>query len=402
MNAKSVGLYIHIPFCRSKCDYCDFYSLAGCDHRMNEYQKALTAHILETAPLAKDYQVDTIYFGGGTPSYYGAKRLCELLKLLRKQFRVSKEAEVTVECNPDSVEFKSLNALRRAGVNRISLGMQSADDGELQTIHRPHTFAQAEAAVAAARKAKLKNLSLDLIFGLPGQTMEKWRASVEAALALAPEHLSCYGLTLEEGTPLARRVAEGLEVPDGDQQADLYLWTVDRLTEAGYHQYEISNFAKAGRQSRHNMKYWMGREYLGFGPGAHSDFGGCRYAFLKDLDGYIRGVVEGKPLLAESENIPRRERSGEYLMLRLRTSYGIEEWEYRREYYMNFDPLAAKLLEYEQKGWAVRVDRRWRLTPEGFLLSNRLIGELLELQEAATLAGTLEKVGQMPRDEKTL
>ena len=401
MNPKSVGLYLHIPFCRSKCDYCDFYSLAGCDHRMEDYQKALSAHIAETAPLAKDYQADTIYVGGGTPSYYGAKRLCELLKLLRRRFRVSKEAEITVECNPDSVDGKMLSALRRAGVNRISLGMQSADDGELQALHRPHTFEQVRRAVEEIRKAKFKNLSLDLIYGLPGQTMERWMANVEAALALEPEHLSCYGLTVEEGTPLAVRVAEGLEVPDGDLQADLYLWTVERLSRAGYHQYEVSNFARTGRQSRHNMKYWMGREYLGFGPGAHSDFGGCRYAFIRDLDGYIRGVMEGKPILSESENIPRRERSGEYLMLRLRTAYGIEEWEYRREYYMNFDPLAARLQEYEQKGWAVQVDRRWRLTPEGFLLSNRLIGELLELQEEATLANTLERVRNMPRDEKT-
>ncbi len=399
MNAKSIGLYIHIPFCRSKCDYCDFYSLAGNDHRMDEYQKALTAHILETAPLAKDYQVDTIYFGGGTPSYYGDKRLCELLKLLHRRFRVAKEAEVTVECNPESVDIKMITALRRAGVNRISLGMQSADDKVLQDLHRPHTFAQVEYAVEAIRRARLKNLSLDLIFGLPGQSREGWVTTLEAALTLAPEHLSCYGLTVEDGTPLARQVEEGLSLPDGDQQADLYLWTVERLVQAGYHQYEISNFAKPGRQSRHNMKYWMGREYLGFGPGAHSDFGGCRYAFLKSLDDYIRGIKEGKPVLSELENIPRRERSGEYLMLRLRTSYGVEEWEYRREYYMNFDPLAAKFQEYEQKGWATRNDRRWRFTPEGFLLSNRLIGELMELRQAATLADTLEKVDSMPREE---
>ena len=398
MKSKSVGLYLHIPFCRSKCDYCDFYSLADSGERMDDYQKALMAHIRETAPQAKGYQVDTVYIGGGTPSFYGAKRLCELLKLVHKCFKVSREAEITVECNPDSVDEKSLRALRRAGVNRISMGMQSACDGELRELHRPHTFEQVKAAVAAARKAKVKNLSLDLIFGLPGQTKERWMANVEEALALQPEHLSCYGLTLEEGTPLAKRVEQGLEVPDGDAQADLYLWTVDRLREAGYHQYEISNFATPGHQSRHNMKYWMGREYMGFGPAAHSDFGGCRYAFVRDLDGYIQGVTGGGKLLAESENIPQRERSGEYLMLRLRTSYGIEEWEYRREYYMNFDPLAAKLQEYEQHGWAKQVERRWRLTPEGFLLSNRLIGELLELQESATLANTLEKLDQIPRE----
>lgn len=399
---KTLGIYIHIPFCRSKCDYCDFYSLAGREDRMDDYQKALTAQITESAPLARGYSVNSVYIGGGTPTWYGEKRLCELLRLINKKFKVAKDVEITMEANPDSVTEKGLRAMRRAGVNRVSLGMQSACDRELQDIHRPHTFQQVSAAVAAARKAKIKNLNLDLIFGLPGQTEDSWHESVEAALALSPEHLSCYGLTVEEGTPLAGRVARGERLPDDDMQATLYLWTVERLAQAGYEQYEISNFAKPGCQSRHNLKYWMGREYMGFGAAAHSDFGGCRYAYVRDLEGYIRGVLDGDRLLSESEMIPPRERGGEYLMLRLRTTLGIEEWEYRREFYMNFDPIAAKLSEYEQKGWAVRVGRRWRLTPEGFLLSNRLIGEILELQEAATLENTLEKIrsGQTPEPEE--
>ena len=399
---KTLGIYIHIPFCRSKCDYCDFYSLAGREDRMDDYQKALIAQITESAPLARGYSVNSVYIGGGTPTWYGEKRLCELLRLINKKFKMAKDVEITMEANPDSVTEKGLRAMRRAGVNRVSLGMQSACDRELQDIHRPHTFQQVSAAVAAARKAKIKNLNLDLIFGLPGQTEDSWHETVEAALALSPEHLSCYGLTVEEGTPLAGRVARGERLPDDDMQASLYLWTVERLAKAGYEQYEISNFAKPGCQSRHNLKYWMGREYMGFGAAAHSDFGGCRYAYVRDLEGYIRGVLDGDRLLSESEMIPPRERSGEYLMLRLRTTLGIEEWEYRREFYMNFDPIAVRLSEYEQKGWAVRVGRRWRLTPEGFLLSNRLIGEILELQEAATLENTLEKIrsGQTPEPEE--
>ena len=256
---NTLGLYLHIPFCRSKCDYCDFYSLAGRDDRMDDYQRALLRHIAETAPRTKKQVVNSVYIGGGTPSYYGEKRLLELLGAVRKKFTLSKDAEITLEANPDSVDLKLLRRLRRAGVNRLSMGMQSACDSELTAVHRPHTFAQTEQAVKAARAAKIKNLNLDLIYGLPGQTGESWRASVEAALALGPEHLSCYGLTVEEGTPLARRVERGERLPDDDEQAERYLWTVERLAQAGYEQYEVSNFSKTGYQSRHNLKYWMGR-----------------------------------------------------------------------------------------------------------------------------------------------
>ena len=394
--AEKLGLYVHIPFCRSKCDYCDFYSLAGKEGRMDDYQKALLAHMKETAPLTRGWQVDTVYFGGGTPSFYGEKRLREVLKNVAKRFDLAKDAEITVECNPDSVDKKVFQALRRAGVNRISLGVQSAHDCELNCLHRPHTFQQAQRAVAAAREAKIKNISLDLIYGLPNQDMAGWRDTVEQVLELElePEHLSCYGLKVEPGTPLDDRVVRGEKLPDDDQQADMYLWTVERLAAAGYRQYEISKFARAGFQSRHNLKYWMGRPYIGFGPGAHSDFGGRRYSFTRDLEGYIAAVLEGGTVIDESDLIPQRERGGEYLMLRLRTTRGIEEWEYRREFFMNFDPIEQKLEEYERQGWAERHDRRWNLTAKGFLVSNQLIGELLSIQEEATLEKTLPRLKQ--------
>ena len=389
-----LGIYIHIPFCRSKCDYCDFYSLAGREQDMDSYQKALLAHIRETAPLARHMEVDTVYFGGGTPSYYGAKRLKELLALIKKQFRVRKDAEITVEGNPDSVDTKLLTALRKAGFNRLSLGVQSACDELLRCVHRPHDFQQTKDAVAAARKSGFSNLSLDLIYGLPGQDMAGWQQTLEQVLALEPEHLSCYGLKVEEGTPLHRRVAGGETLPDDDLQADMYLWTVDRLERAGYHQYEISNFARDGRHSLHNLRYWLTRPYIGFGPGAHSDFGGRRYSFVRDLDRYMDGVLHGGNIIDSSDLIPDRERCGEYLMLRLRTTRGIEEWEYRRSYFMNFDPIEQKLLSYEQHGWAIQENGRWRLTPKGFLLSNQLIGELMDVQEESSLETLLPKLRQ--------
>ena len=394
-----LGIYIHIPFCRSKCDYCDFYSLAGQEGRMADYQRALLAHIKETAPLAQGIPVDTVYFGGGTPSFYGEKRLAELLTALRKLFSVERDAEITLEANPDSVDLRALRRLRRAGFNRLSLGMQSACPGELEAVHRPHTVRQVDEAVAAAKRAKFQNLSLDLIYGLPGQTMDSWRATVEHALSLIPQHLSCYGLKVEEGTPLAGRVAAGEGLPDDDAQADLYLWTVGRLERAGFAQYEISNFAKPGYESRHNLRYWLTRPYIGFGPGAHSDFGGRRYAWVRSLEGYIGGVLKGGSILESEELIPQRERGSEYLMLRLRTTRGVEGWEYRRTYFMDFSPLERRLTQFQSQGWAERTpEGRWRLTPRGFLVSNQLIGDLLERQERADLGDLLPGAGRLSRD----
>ena len=387
-----LGIYIHIPFCRSKCDYCDFYSLTGQEGRMAAYQKALLAHIAESAPMAAGIGVDTIYFGGGTPSFYGEKRLCELLAAVKKQYSVDKDAEITLEANPDSVDLGALRRLRKAGFNRLSLGMQSHIAQELQAVSRPHGPRQTDQAVAAAKKAGFSNLSLDLIYGLPGQTLDSWRQTVEHALSLIPQHLSCYGLKVEKGTPLAERVDAGEVLPDEDAQADQYLWTVGRLERAGFAQYEISNFAKEGCQSRHNLRYWLTRPYIGFGPGAHSDFGGRRYSFTESLEEYINGALHGGSMIDSEELIPQRERGGEYLMLRLRTTMGIEEWEYRRTYFMDFAPLEQRLTKFQTYELAEKTKQgRWRLTPKGFLVSNQLIGDLLRRQEQAALSNLLPR-----------
>ena len=374
---NTLGLYLHIPFCRSKCDYCDFYSLAGQDDRMDDYQKALLRHITETAPRTKKQVVNSVYIGGGTPSYYGEKRLLELLSTVRKKFTLSKDVEITLEANPDSVDLKSLRRLRRAGVNRLSMGMQSACDCELVSVHRPHTFAQTEKAVQAARSARIKNLNLDLIYGLPGQTLESWKETLEKAAALSPEHLSCYGLKVEEGTPLwDMRAAAAL--PDDDLQADMYLWTVRRLEELGYQQYEISNFAKPEFASRHNLKYWTLGEYAGFGPGAHSDLGDVRYAYVKDLAAYCSGVEHQGDILSENERIPIRERDVEYIMLGLRITRGISRQEFEYKFRLPFGPVQAVLERFEKSGHVVLRGGRWHLTPEGFLISNCIIGQALE------------------------
>lgn len=379
---RSLGLYLHIPFCKSKCIYCDFYSLAGKEGRMDDYTDALCAHLTETAPFAAGHEVDTVYLGGGTPSYLGEKRLVRILKTVYKRYHVARDAEITMEANPDSAgDWKVLRALRRAGVNRLSLGMQSACDEELRRIGRVHTMAQLRTAVESARKAKIENLSLDLIYGLPEQDMVRWQENLAAAVDLAPEHLSCYGLKVEEGTPLyAQR--ESAQLPGDDLQADMYLWTVDYLARHGLRQYEISNFARAGRESRHNLKYWTLEEYAGFGPGAHSDFGGVRYAYERDLEGYIRGVRERTAMLSESERIPDMDRDTEWIMLGLRTVRGLDPKDFERRFRRRFTCFLPFLKECQEAGYAVYEDERWHLTPKGFLVSNQIIGSMLDVMAA--------------------
>ncbi len=375
---KPLGLYIHVPFCKQKCIYCDFYSLPHQESRMDDYTAAVCAHLTETAPFAAGHLVDTVYIGGGTPTYLGADRLGKILKTVHKKYRVAKDAEITLEANPDSAgDWKALRALRRAGVNRVSLGMQSACDEELAAIGRVHTRAQTTAAVEAVRRAGIKNLSLDLIYGLPGQSLERWQENLSAAVALEPEHLSCYGLKVEEGTPLFQR-REAYTLPGDDAQADMYLYTVEFLENLGYGQYEISNFARPGKESRHNLKYWHLEEYAGFGPGAHSDFGGVRYAYARDLDAYIRGVATGAPMLSESERIPPLDRDTEYVMLGLRLRQGLDPKEFERRFRRRFNCFVPFLEQCRQNGYACEEEGRWHLTPKGFLVSNQIIGGMLD------------------------
>ena len=371
----ALGLYIHIPFCKAKCAYCDFYSLAHSEEKMDAYTAALLRHLEEVAPRAAGMQVDTVYFGGGTPSYLGPARLIRILQTVQRRYDVTRDAEITLEANPDSAgDWRALRKLRRAGFNRLSLGVQSTDDELLRRIGRVHTYEQVQQAVTAARKAKLTNLSLDLIYGLPGQTMEDWQRTLADTVALGPEHLSCYGLKLEEGTPLWQQ-RQALTLPDDDAQAEMYLYTVAALSEAGYGQYEISNFARAGRESRHNLKYWRMQEYAGFGPGAHSDFGGVRYGYVRDLDAYIAGRL----VLAEAETDGTLARDFEYVMLSLRTAEGIDRRTFENRYRQRFEAMERLFVQYEQAGLAQRTEGGWRLTPRGFLVSNSII---VALQEA--------------------
>lgn len=379
-----LGIYIHVPFCRGKCAYCDFYSLPCKDDKlMDGYLDAVCAHIREAGDLAPGYLVDTIYFGGGTPSFFGAEGLASILTTVRRSFDVSPTAEITFEANPDSVSLRLLRRLRSEGFNRVSLGIQCDDDAILQAVNRPHTYADAVEAVRQIRRAGFRNLSVDLIYGLPGQTRESWNSTLQNVLKLDPEHISCYGLKLEEGTPLYEYQAYS-KLPDDDAQADMYLSASEILRSKGYRQYEISNFSRRSMESRHNLKYWTGGEYLGFGPDASSDFAGKRFKTVRDLKGYVDGILDGGIVIEDLQEVPQRERAGEYLMTRLRTNLGICAEDYEKQYLLPFAPLEEELEKCRQRGHAVKMDSgHWRLTPTGYLLSNSIITDLLLIQEKA-------------------
>ena len=383
-NKTPLGLYIHVPFCRSKCQYCDFYSLATKDDSLIDgYLDAVCDHIKEAGELAPGYKVDTIFFGGGTPSFFGAEGIAVILTTIRRNFDVDDGAEITVECNPDSVSDRLLRRLRAEGVNRLSLGIQSDDDEMLKKLGRPHTYSQAVMAYQRMRKAGFRNISVDLMYGLPGQDIQDWAETLDNVLRLNPEHVSCYALKVEEGTPFAE-LKDVLNLPDDDTQAEMYLTAVDTLKGRGFRQYEISNFCRKGLTSRHNLKYWTGGEYLGFGPGASSDFAGKRYSLKRDLQAYISGIRDGGDIIEDLQEIPNRERAGEYLMLRLRTSQGIEAREYEKMYLLPFAPLEEVLEKRRRLYHATQTDTgRWVLTPKGFLVSNDIISDLLLAQDGS-------------------
>ncbi len=376
-----LGIYVHIPFCKSKCIYCDFYSLPGKhEEHFAQYTKAVCRHIRETGPLAPNYIVDTIYFGGGTPSYFGAEGLATILTAIRKHFDVAPDAEITFEANPESVTEKLVRPLRAEGFNRVSLGIQCDDDKILGALGRPHTYDQAVAAYHLLRRAGFENISVDLMYGLPRQSPFTWKDTLNNVLRLRPDHISCYGLTVEEGTPL-HRMQHSMHLPSDETQADMYLDAVKILEEKHYRQYEISNFARRDKISRHNYKYWTGGEYLGFGPNAASDFAGKRYTFVGDLKSYTDGILGGGQVVSEVSEIPFRERAGEYLMLRLRTNRGISREEYEKRFLLPFEPLEDFLVICRDRGHAVLEEGRWHLTPTGMLLSNPIIAHLQHLQE---------------------
>ena len=375
--AKRLGVYVHLPFCASKCAYCDFFSLADSEKQIPVYHEALMKQIKDSASVLSAYYIDSIYFGGGTPSFYGAKRITQIFDVFKEHYKVLLDAEVTMEVNPDSIRSGDFTLLRKAGVNRLSIGVQTADDALAKNLGRRHSFEEVAQTVSRTRRAKFENISLDLIYGLPSQTKSDWAETLNKAIALRPDHISGYGLRIEEGTPLYL-FKDSPAIPNDDDQADMYLYMVETLRDMGYRQYEISNFAVPGKESQHNLKYWNREEYVGFGPSAHSYIGNMRYSYITGLEAYLDALKGKRSILQAQDEISSSEQAVEYLMLGLRTTRGICQDEYFAIYQSSFAPLEALLLEYEKQGWAQRVAGRWSLTPNGFLISNQLIESMID------------------------
>lgn len=377
-----IGIYIHVPFCISKCPYCDFYSIptANMDvtKLMDDYTAAIITGLAETAEINSTLDVDTIYFGGGTPTILGAERLISILKYIRKSFAVREDSEITLEANPGTMKQKELTALHKAGFNRISIGVQSFSNLELRTLGRIHSAEQAAEAIKLAKRSGFSNISIDLMYGTSGQTMETWGKTLTLAVAAGVQHISLYSLTIEDGTPYGQVTPPN--IPEDDTVADMYLNAVTYLEANGFKQYEISNFSLPGRESRHNLKYWRCQEYLGYGPAAHSYYKDARYAYIRDIAAYIDAMRSGSESIIDGdpEIIRPRERVGEYLMLGLRLREGISEADFRRNYARDLTPVIRVLEKYVPMGLVRHEDARYSLTPEGFLVSNRIIAEVLE------------------------
>lgn len=384
---KRLGIYVHIPFCRSKCAYCDFNSAPPeSDEIITRYVDALIAHMESYKAVAKSYEPDTIFIGGGTPTSLPPEELFRLVRAIRKIFRVVKNAEFTIECNPATASYSTLARLHRMGVNRISFGLQSAHENELKALSRCHSRKDFAHSFRMARDARFDNINVDLMFGIPYQTPASLLHTLKYVTGMNPDHISLYDLKIEPNTQFGKnydKIAHTL--PTEDETADMYLDAVDFLAGRGFAQYEISNFAKDGRMCAHNLKYWNCDEYLGFGVSAHSYFNKSRFSFTPDIKKYIEGVTVPSSrirLTDECEEIEERERMGEYIMLRMRLSGGVDEREFSRRFGSSFERLyGEKCRRFVEGGYMTANNGVYALTPRGMFVSNYILTEILDFAD---------------------
>ncbi len=390
MARNPLSVYLHIPFCATKCTYCAFNTYVQLDALIASFVDALCREITVVGGSKPGLTVGTIFFGGGTPSLLSPQQFAQILAALRDSFQVTAEAEITLEANPNDLDRDYLSALRRIGLNRISIGMQSANENELQLFRRRHDNDAVVRAVSAARTGGFDNLNLDLIYGFPHQTLDSWRTSLAQMLTLRPEHVSLYALGLEEGTPLKVWVERGrLPEPDDDLAADMYDLATEMLAAQGYEQYEISNWSLPGYQCRHNLQYWHNDEYVGVGPGAHGFAGGVRYSTVLSPQRYIKALSESAetatyeyprtPATAEAVVVDRAAEISETLIMGMRlTQEGIPRADFRQRFGVDLNDLYADVIAKYEQGGLLRVDAdRIRLTDAGRMLSNLVLREFV-------------------------
>ena len=376
---EKLGLYLHIPFCVQKCKYCDFYSAPSDAATRTAYVDALIDHLSFEGKRLGAYTVDTVYFGGGTPNLLDGKDFTRILDTVKGCFRLEADAEITAECNPVAGDAEKLRAMREAGVNRLSIGLQSANENELLLLGRPHGYGEFLDTFRAARAVGFENISVDLMLGIPAQTSESLQSTLEKIVALSPEHISAYGLRIEKHTPFWG-MRDKLPLPDEDSEEEMIAHTVAYLGANGYRHYEISNFCKQGFPSRHNLRYWLSAPYLGVGPGAHSYLGGERFDTPANTLAYVAAIREGRfaDLYQNITRIAGKEAMDEYVMLRMRLAGGLDVTDFKRRFgcffyeQYNIDPALI------DGGFLERTDAGFAFTERGMRVSNAILSDWLD------------------------
>lgn len=376
---KELGLYVHIPFCVKKCGYCDFLSWCGTSEEKETYVQALLKEIESYREFARGYRVSTVFVGGGTPSVLEAGQMERVLGKIQEVFELEKKPEITLEMNPGTVTEEKLQCYKENGVNRLSIGLQSVKNEKLEVLGRIHSYEEFLESYELARKAGFTNISVDLVSSIPGQKLEEWKEELAALSALSPEHISVYQLIIEAETPFYEKYAEHEELlPDEEESREIYLWTGSFLKEQGYEQYEISNYAKPGKESRHNLKYWERGDYLGLGLGAASMVRNIRMSNTKDMKTYLERCGQPKTMREDVQFLEEARQMEEFMFLGLRKTRGVSRKEFRRIFGQEMDMVYEKALhKCLENGMLKEHKDRVYLSEEGVLLSNAVLSEFL-------------------------
>ena len=369
---KSLGIYIHIPFCLRKCLYCDFCSFSDRDI-MESYCRELCRRIKLFSSKADEYNVDTVYFGGGTPTLLPIGLFESITNAVKDSFHVSEDCEITAECNPATADLEYFKSLRSFGINRLSIGLQSVHENELAALGRIHSFNDFVKTFEDARIAGFDNVSADLMYGIPEQTTESFEKSLVTLAKLKPEHISAYGLKIEEGTPFYKK-KDSLLLPDEDAEYEMYLACTEILSAHGLKKYEISNFAREGRESKHNLRYWKGLDYAGFGVAAHSLFGGERYGNSRD----VKGFIQGKEITSERYVRSDKDEFNDFIMLSLRLTEGLSLKEFKTRTGISAEEYYPEIKNYLRHGFMRTDGERLSFTDKGFFVSNSILSDMLD------------------------